>query len=645
MQRFFARAAWRILAVLIIGGGLLQGCGSSNDQETFYVARAINLVTDSPSQAIDIGDLNFQLTFGIGSGYSSAFAGSGEFEVRAFVPGASPADTFEDTLVLRAAETVEFADKTSYTVINYGTIADFRSLTVVAPIPETADPANIQVQFVHAAKDAGSVDVYMTAPGADLSGGPTFAALAEGQVSAIAPVALSDYQVRITATGSTDVIYDSGTITRIGSGQRMFVIGRTVGPTPVPVFLSRWSSQGGPLAIADNSTPTFARLLHLTPGAGAMDLYAENDYLTAVASNIGFGAISAYGAVSDTRPDPVRSTASVTIDFEASASDSEDGELTDGIVWASSIDGVLDSSAGLASTTLSTGEHSVYASVTDAGGLTGTEVISVSILAEDNAAPDVSISRPPDRPRLMSGTAVTFEAIANDSVDGDLTPGLVWTSSIDGTLMGTGGSLTATLSPGTHAITASVADSGGLTGAATVVVDITTNGNTAPTVAIGSPDTINAIEFDVTLTSNSDTALLQDNREVSPGNAYTVAVIDPGTGISGALLSDFVQKVATNSLVRFLNSSELAGSVDIYLTVPGASITGQSPFVSNLAAGAASGVGGLAAEDYDITVTAAGTSDVVLLIPSVSFSNLQSNTIALVDDDANMVVDFVRLSD
>ena len=59
----------------------------------------------------------------------------------------------------------------------------------------------------------------------------------------------------------------------------------------------------------------------------------------------------------------------------------------------------------------------------------------------------------------------------SDTEDGDLTVNLVWTSNLDGQI-GTGGSAGAMLSDGTHTITASVTDSGSLTGNASVTITV-----------------------------------------------------------------------------------------------------------------------------------------------------------------------------
>jgi len=88
-----------------------------------------------------------------------------------------------------------------------------------------------------------------------------------------------------------------------------------------------------------------------------------------------------------------------------------------------------------------------------------------------NDAPTVSITSPADGSTFDSGATIFFEGTASDTEDGGLTAGLVWMSDIEGQI-GTGSSFSTTLSDGSHTITASVTDSGGKTGSASVSITV-----------------------------------------------------------------------------------------------------------------------------------------------------------------------------
>ncbi len=106
-----------------------------------------------------------------------------------------------------------------------------------------------------------------------------------------------------------------------------------------------------------------------------------------------------------------------------------------------------------------------------------------------NSAPNVSITAPANGTSETDGASIDFTGTATDSPDGDLSASLAWTSSIDGPL-GTGASITVGLSVGTHTITASVTDSGGLTGSAAITVTVNPEGG-------GSPITLSASGYKV----------------------------------------------------------------------------------------------------------------------------------------------------
>jgi extracellular elastinolytic metalloproteinase len=89
-----------------------------------------------------------------------------------------------------------------------------------------------------------------------------------------------------------------------------------------------------------------------------------------------------------------------------------------------------------------------------------------------NAPPAVVITSPASGSAYAQGTAVTFAGTATDE-DGSLASSLSWSSSLQGSL-GTGASFSRTdLVQGTHVITASVTDSGELTGSAATSITVT----------------------------------------------------------------------------------------------------------------------------------------------------------------------------
>lgn len=99
-----------------------------------------------------------------------------------------------------------------------------------------------------------------------------------------------------------------------------------------------------------------------------------------------------------------------------------------------------------------------------------------------NATPSVNISAPSDGTSVSDGTAISFAGSASDAEDGDLSSAISWSSSLDGTL-GSGASINATLSVGSHTITASVTDSGGASDSDSIAVSVTPIGGGGVTLS------------------------------------------------------------------------------------------------------------------------------------------------------------------
>ncbi len=86
-------------------------------------------------------------------------------------------------------------------------------------------------------------------------------------------------------------------------------------------------------------------------------------------------------------------TSGATIDFAGSATDTEDEDttLTASLAWTSNIDGPIGT-GGSFSTTLSDGNHTITASVTDTGGLDGSDSISITVGTPPPPPPGVTVT-------------------------------------------------------------------------------------------------------------------------------------------------------------------------------------------------------------------------------------------------------------
>ncbi|MGI9308251.1 MAG: choice-of-anchor Q domain-containing protein, partial [Gammaproteobacteria bacterium] len=158
------------------------------------------------------------------------------------------------------------------------------------------------------------------------------------------------------------------------------------------------------------------------------------------------------------------------VTLSGTGSDTEDGDISSQLSWTSSIDGVLSASGGLVNLSLSVGSHTITASVIDSGGLAGSASIGVTI-EPANTQPVVSISAP-EGTSVTEGETLDLVGSASDMEDGNISSELSWSSSKDGNLPVSGSNVNLSLSLGTHTITASVTDSGTLTGSDSITITV-----------------------------------------------------------------------------------------------------------------------------------------------------------------------------
>jgi len=135
-----------------------------------------------------------------------------------------------------------------------------------------------------------------------------------------------------------------------------------------------------------------------------------------------------------------------------------------------------------------------------------------------NTAPSVTISAPTNGASFTTTDNITFTGTAVDTEDGTISANLVWTSNLSGQI-GTGATFARTLPAGTHTITASVTDSGGLVGTKSITITVTqTQTNTlSATVATNKSTYVNKEKVTITVTVTSGGALV--------GSASVTAVV------------------------------------------------------------------------------------------------------------------------
>jgi hypothetical protein len=181
---------------------------------------------------------------------------------------------------------------------------------------------------------------------------------------------------------------------------------------------------------------------------------------------------------------------------------------------------------------------------------------------EQNTAPSVMITSPANGASFSQGSHIDFAAYASDLEDGDVSASLLWSSDLDG-IFGAGQLVTASLSSGTHRITAKATDSEGLSGSA--AVSITVTANAPPTVEITSPADGVLFQEGETLTL-AGTAYDSDAGDVSSTIAWSSSV-DGKLG-TGAVLTEVSLSAGNHTVTASATGAGgVAGSASIAVRV------------------------------------------------------------------------------
>jgi hypothetical protein len=272
-----------LLGAALVSSLFLAGC-SDDDDDTPVAAkasvRAVHLSPDAPAVDVAVNDsvVLEDVSYRQASGFLSVNAGNIGLEVRV-------ANT--DTVALAAD--LNLTKDTNYTVIAANNVASIEALVIEDDNLPAAGFSQLRV--VHGAPAAPAVDVYVSAPDddfADLT--PTLENVPFKAISGELEVASGDYRVRVTATGSTDVIYDSGVLSLVG-GVEYVAVASAVEAGPSPIGLTILTSLADTPVVLVDDARTRVRVVHASADAPAVDILVDD---ATVLDAVPFGVASGY---------------------------------------------------------------------------------------------------------------------------------------------------------------------------------------------------------------------------------------------------------------------------------------------------------------------------------------------------------------
>ncbi|CAB0150658.1 hypothetical protein PSI9734_01101 [Pseudidiomarina piscicola] len=269
---------------------MLAACGSDNDDQAVVIeppppppastyVRIHHSVADAPDVNVLLdGDAALEgVPFGASSGVIELSAATYSIQVDGILPDANTAT------VIGPAD-VELSGDMRYEVFAVGKVGDGS----IAPLIFANDfsavtEGNARVEVVHAAPDAPPVDIYVTAPGADLSVESAVTTLSFTDNSGQVEVPAGDYQVRITVAGEpATVVYDSGTL-EFADGADLVVAAVTntmTGASPVMLQVADGETA---VLVPDVAAGAEIRVVHASADAPAVDVTVNNAAEPAIA--------------------------------------------------------------------------------------------------------------------------------------------------------------------------------------------------------------------------------------------------------------------------------------------------------------------------------------------------------------------------
>ncbi len=200
------------LAAIFSAMALLTSCGKNASPSSDATMRVINFGVDYGAVNVAFDDVSGSTTTTTGfasnvaresaSGYANVHSGTRSFTVSSVSGGGS-----------LLVQSLSPAVAGKYTMITYGVSSSPRAM--ILQEDTFTQPAAGFFRFRVAVPAIGldALDLYLTAPGVDLSTtSPSFAALGNGVSSATADFAVGTYQLRATVAGTKTVVFDGGTM-------------------------------------------------------------------------------------------------------------------------------------------------------------------------------------------------------------------------------------------------------------------------------------------------------------------------------------------------------------------------------------------------------------------------------------------------
>lgn len=216
--------------------------------------------------------------FAVASPYLELDAGAIDAAVNAILADGSEVEVL-------AVDGLELESDVAYTVIAAGSTADLLAAAeggnplqlflLTRPVDDAID--GVRIQVLHGSPSAPEVDVYVTAPDAELAGTDP-ATFAFGEVLDLGTVPAAEYRIRVTPTGDDTVVFDSGAVALPDGADLSIIAVDNTGPGAAPIALLAVLADGTVLELRDGgaAAPAGLTAVHNSADAPAVCVVADD---------------------------------------------------------------------------------------------------------------------------------------------------------------------------------------------------------------------------------------------------------------------------------------------------------------------------------------------------------------------------------
>ncbi len=265
---------------LTLGLLAVAGCDVFEDDDDDVLVQTasfqvLHASSDAPpvNVIVDGSTLAAGANFKDGTGFNAVEAGTYTVQVDGILP-AGPAPVIGPVDLTLEADT-------ETTIIAIDNVADIAPLIITNP--RTPVPAgSIRATVVHASPVAQAaatqVDVFVTAPGADLAASAPLGTFSFGETLGPVEVPAGDYQIRVTPAGTPGtVVFDSGTQPLPDGFNGVFVAVDNTTRSTAPIGIVVLDGSGA-AEIVNAGSPAAIRVIHNSPDAPAVDVVVNDDF-------------------------------------------------------------------------------------------------------------------------------------------------------------------------------------------------------------------------------------------------------------------------------------------------------------------------------------------------------------------------------